>query len=85
MLPVSLENQLKEGTLEHAIHEIIETKINTSKFSDKYNNYETGSPVHDPKILLKVVLLAYSRGIIGSRKIEKACNTNNHFYYQIGK
>src|SRR5262249_35915565 len=31
------------------------------------------------KILLKVVLLAYSRGIISSRKIEQACRENVPF------
>ena len=33
-------------------------------------------PRYDPKILLKVVLLAYSRGLISSRKIEQACREN---------
>lgn len=79
MLPVSLENQLMAGTLEYAIHEVVESRIDTSIFEDKYNNDSTGSPAYDPKILLKVVLLAYSRGIIGSRKIEKACRENITF------
>ena len=79
MIPVSLENQLMEGTLEFAIHEIVEKRIDLSIFKDNYNNDETGSPAYDPKILLKVVLLAYSRGIIGSRKIEKACKENITF------
>ena len=73
MIPVSLENQLMPGTLEHAIHEVIEKKVDLSLFNEKYKNDETGAPAHDPKILLKVVLLAFSRSIIGSRKIERAC------------
>ena len=76
MIPVSLENQLMPGTLEHTIHEVVEKKVDLSIFDDNYNNDDTGSPAYDPKILLKVVLLAYSRGIIGSRKIEKACGEN---------
>ncbi len=79
MLPVSLENQLMEGTLEHTIHEVVEKRIDLSIFSEKYNNDDTGSPAYDPKIVLKVVLLAYSRGIIGSRRIEKACRENITF------
>jgi transposase len=31
---------------------------------------------YDPKVLLKVVLLGYSRGLISSRKIEQACKEN---------
>ena len=43
MLPVSLENQLMEGTLEHAIHEVVEKRIDLSIFQEKYNNDDTGS------------------------------------------
>jgi len=69
MLPVSLQDQLMPGTLEHTIHDVVEKKVDLSIFDDNYNNDDTGSPAYDPKILLKVVLLAYARGIIGSRKI----------------
>ena len=47
-----------------------------SIFDGKYRNDETGRAAYDPKILLKVVLLAYSRGLISSRKIEQACREN---------
>ena len=63
MVPVSLENQLAPGTLEYAIHRLIEERIDTSIFDQKYQNDETGRTAYDPKMLLKVVLLAYSRGI----------------------
>ena len=79
MIPVSLEDQLVPGTLEHTIHEVVETKVDLSIFVLKYNNDETGAPAHDPKILLKVILLAFSRGMTGSRKIEKACRENITF------
>jgi transposase len=79
MIPVSLEKQLVPGTLEHTIHEVIEKKVDLSIFSEKYNNDETGAPAHDPKLLLKVVLLAFSRSMIGSRKIERACQENITF------
>ncbi len=79
MIPVSLENQLIPGTLEHTIHEVVENKIDLSIFSEKYKNDDTGSPAYDPKLLVKVILLAYSRGIIGSRRIEKACRENITF------
>ena len=47
-----------------------------SIFAGKYRNDETGRAAYDPKILLKLVLLAYSRGLISSRKIEQACREN---------
>jgi hypothetical protein len=47
-----------------------------SIFDDNYANDQTGRRAYDPKILLKVVLFAYSRGLISSRKIERACREN---------
>ena len=69
-LPVSLEDQLLPGTLEFAIHTLVETRLDTSGFGQKYRNDETGRTAYDPKILLKIVLLGYARGLISSRKIE---------------
>ncbi len=76
MLPISLENQLSPGTLEFAIHTLVETRMDLSLFDEKYKNDETGRFAYDPKILLKVVLFAYSRGLTGSRRIEQACREN---------
>jgi len=76
LLPVSLEDQLMPGTLEFAIHTLVEQRLDMSIFAGKYRNDETGRAAYDPKILLKVVLLAYSRGLISSRKIEQACREN---------
>jgi transposase len=42
----------------------------------RFSNDETGRRAYDPKLLLKVVLLGYSRGMISSRKIERACREN---------
>jgi len=75
-LPVSLEDQLMPGTLEFAIHTLVETRLDTSAFEQKYRNDETGRTAYDPKILLKIVLLGYARGLISSRKIEQACREN---------
>jgi len=73
------ERELESGTLEHAIHYIIEERINGSIFLNDYNNDETGRPAYDPKILLKIILLGYSRGILSSRKLEQACLENIKF------
>ena len=59
LIPVSLEDQLMPGTLEFAIHALVETRIDRSIFDDRYENDETGRLAYDPKILLKVVLLGY--------------------------
>jgi transposase len=79
LMSVSLEEQLMPGTLEFAIHTLVETRIETSIFENRYNNDETGRLAYDPKILLKVVLFGYSRGLISSRQIERACKENVTF------
>jgi transposase len=76
LIPVSLDEQLMPGTLEFAIHTLVQTRIDTSIFDHRYNNDETGREAYDPKILLKVVLFGYSRGLISSRQIERACKEN---------
>jgi len=79
LIPVCLDEQLMPGTLEFAIHTLVQTRIDTSIFDQRYNNDETGREAYDPKILLKVVLLGYSRGLISSRQIERACKENVTF------
>jgi transposase len=79
MLPVSLESQLVPGSLEFAIHTLVDSRIKVDAFERKYKNDETGCPAYDPRLLLKIILLAYSRGIISSRQIERACRENVTF------
>ena len=79
LIPVCLEEQLVPGSLEFAIHTLIETRMDMSVFEGKYKNDATGRSAYDPKILLKVVLLGYARGLISSRDIERACCENVTF------
>ena len=76
LIPVSLQDQLMPGTLEFAIHTLVENRMDMSVFECKYQNDETGRRAYNPKILLKVVLLGYSRGLTSSRQIERACREN---------
>jgi transposase len=50
--------------------------MDMSVFDCNYQNDETGRSAYDPKILLKVVLLGYSRGLTSSHQIERACCEN---------
>ncbi len=76
MIPISLQDQLEPGTLEHTIHELVEHHIDLSVFESRYQNDNTGAKAINPKLLLKVILFAYSRGMISSRQIERACGEN---------
>jgi transposase/IS5 family transposase len=79
MLPVSLEEQLADGTIEFAIHTLVEEIMDMTRFDAKFKNDETGCKAYNPKILLKIILLAYARGIVHSRKIERECKRNVTF------
>ena len=76
MLPISLQDQLVPGTLEHTISQLVDQHVDLSVFDGRYNNDETGATAIHPKILLKVILVAYSKGMISSRQIERACQEN---------
>ena len=45
----------------------------------KFKNDEVGASAYDPRVMLKIVLLAYSQGMISSRVIERACVRNVQF------
>ncbi len=76
MLPISLQDQLVPGTWEHTISELVDKHIDLSVFDARYNNDVIGATAIHPKILLKVILLAYAKGMISSRQIERACHEN---------
>ena len=76
MLPVRYDQQILPGSFEEAINQIVDNYLDLSVFESKYRNDKTGATAFGPSILLKIVLLAYSRGITSSRKIEDLCNEN---------
>lgn len=76
MIPLSYADQIVEGSFEYALNEIVEEYLDLSVFEHRYRNDETGRSAYDPKVLLKVVLYGYYRGIISSRRIAEACRRN---------
>ena len=79
MVPVTPEEQFLPGSLEYALHHLIEERIDDAWFEELYANDELGRPAYSPKLLLKVILLGYSRGLMGSRRLERACKENVTF------
>ena len=75
-LPVFFPQQLQKGTLEFAIDFIVDHELDLLCIDQRYKNDETGAPAYDPRVLLKVILLAYSRGITSSREIARCCEEN---------
>lgn len=75
LLPVDLESQLVPGTFAHAVHHLVDD-LDLSAFDAHFHNDDNGAPAHSPSMVLKVVLLAYSQGLVSSRRIERACRDN---------
>lgn len=76
LLPIVLEAQLMPGSFEHALDVLVDTEVDLSGIEARFRNDQTGAPAYDPAVMLKVVLLAYSRGVISSRAIERMCREN---------
>jgi transposase len=76
LLPISFNKQIHPGTFEFTLNYLIDNQVDLTVFDDLYLNDETGAPAYNPSILLKVILLAYSRGMFTSRDIARACEEN---------
>lgn len=72
-LAVDLSLQLHPGSFEYALHHLIEHEIDLSEIEARYANDVVGAWAYDPRVLLKIVLLSYARGIISARGMEAAC------------
>ena len=78
LVPVDLQEQLMPGTMEKTINDLID-RMDMKVFLERYRNEATGAPAYDPRVLLKIILFAYSRGILSSRKIAQAAEKNITF------
>ncbi|WP_124951061.1 IS1182 family transposase [Sulfuriferula thiophila] len=78
-LAVDLQRQLLPGTFEYALNRLLDHELDLSSFDARFCNDETGAAAYPPAMLLKIVLFAYSQGIISSRNIERACREHVTF------
>jgi transposase len=78
-IAVDLERQLLPGSFEHALDHLIDHELDLTGFDSRYRNDLTGAAAYPPGMLLKVVLFAYSQGIVSSRGIERACREHITF------
>ena len=76
LLPVVLADQIQPGTFEFALDHLVDHELDLTALDARFRNDATGASAYDPRVMLKIVLLAYSRGLITSRRIEQACRQN---------
>ena len=78
-LAVDLERQLLPGSFEYALNYLVDERLDLVRFDARFRNDTTGAAAYPPGMLLKVVLFAYSQGIVSSRGIERACRDHVTF------
>lgn len=79
LLPVVLSEQIVPGSFAFALDYLVDHELDLSAMDAQFNNDEVGASAYDPRVMLKVVLLAYSQGLTSSRAIERACQRNVQF------
>src|SRR5690606_16682086 len=76
MIPVDFDRQVIPGSFEHALCHLVDHELDLSGLAACYRNDTSGPPAFAPAVLLKIVLLGYSRGLVSSRAIAAACRDN---------
>ena len=79
LLPVVLSEQIVPGSFAFALDYLVDNELDLTAMDSKFKNDEVGASAYDPRVTLKIVLLAYSQGLISSRTIEQACLRNVQF------
>jgi transposase len=79
LLPVVLSEQILPGSFAFALDYLVDHELDFTAMDIGFKNDETGASAYDPRVMLKIVLLAYSQGLISSRSIEQACLRNVQF------
>ena len=74
-LTVNLAEQLIPGTFEWALDYLID-RMDLSLYEQNYHNDEMGACAYPPRVLLKIIIYSYSKGILSSRPMEKLCRDN---------
>ena len=79
LLPVVLSEQIVPGSFAFALDYLVDNELDLTAMDAKFKNDDVGASAYDPRVMLKIVLLAYSQGLISSRTIEQACLRNVQF------
>ncbi len=81
LLPPDLSDIINDNHLVRVVDSVIDA-IDTHKLYSLYPG--GGTSAYDPKMMLKVMVYAYTTDIYSSRKIKKATRENIHFMWLSG-
>jgi transposase len=78
LLPPSLDDWLPDGHTARFVSEVVDDMLDLETIYASYVN-ATGAPPFDPRMMLKLVIYAYSTGVTSSREIERRCQVDVAF------
>ena len=83
LLPPSLDEWLDEDDEARFVSEVVDDVLD---LTGVYASYESaaGAPPYDPRMMLKLLLFAYSTGVTSSREVERRCKRDIGFRWLSG-
>lgn len=78
LLPPSLDDWLPRAHTVRFISEAVDEMLNLASVYASYERSD-GAPPYDPKMMLKLLLYAYSTGVTSSREMERRCQIDVAF------
>lgn len=78
LLPPSLDDWLPQGHTARFVSEVVDDMLDLTAVYASYTN-ASGAPPLDPRMMLKLMIYAYSTGVTSSREIERRCQVDVAF------
>ena len=79
LLDIDFLEVIGDDTFEYCLYVLLEREAMLSAFEATYKNDHGGRPAYEPKVLLRIILYGYSRGVTSSRVIASLCRTDMKF------
>jgi transposase len=81
LLPPSLQDWLPEGHLARFVADVVETLDLAAIYATYEARDGRGQAAYDPRMMVRLLIYAYCRGVPGSRRIERATHEDVAFRY----
>ena len=81
LLPPSLQDWLPEGHLARFVAEIVETLDLSAIYGEYEKRDGRGQAAYDPRMMVRLLIYGYCRGVASSRRIERATYEDVAFRY----
>lgn len=76
---VALSDQLVPGSFAFPLDDLVDNELHLTAKDARFKNDQVGASTYDPRVMLRIVLLACSQGLLSRRSIEQACLRNVQF------